>query len=249
MRKILIAGNWKMNKTPKETVEFINAIKGRINREDLEVVMFPPFLSLTSALEAIEDTNLFIGAQNMYYEDNGAYTGEISPKMLTEIGIKYVIIGHSERRSIFKETNEMVNLKLLKALEHNITPIVCVGESLKQREELVTIDFIRMQIKIAFKNVPREDVKKVVVAYEPLWAIGTGRNASKTTAEEVCKAIRGLIADLYDEDTSESVRILYGGSVKSSNVKEYFSQPNIDGGIIGGASLNEDFINIVNFDI
>ncbi|TCK98541.1 triosephosphate isomerase [Natranaerovirga hydrolytica] len=247
MRKTLIAGNWKMNKTPKEAIEYIQLIKNQVDREDVEVVLCPPYLVLQLAVEETRGTHIKIGAQNMYYEDKGAYTGEISPMMLKEIGVDYIIIGHSERRSIFKETNEMVNRKLLKAIEHQLTPIVCVGESLKQRQEKVTIDYIRMQIKIAFKGVSEAEAKKTIVAYEPLWAIGTGKYASKEQAEEVCGAIRKLIADLYNDDVSQQVRILYGGSVTSKNANDFFTQKNIDGGIIGGSSINEDFISLVNY--
>ncbi len=183
----------------------------------------------------------------MYFEENGAYTGEIAPNMLTEVGVKYVIIGHSERREYFGETDETVNKKVLKAFEHGLTPIVCCGESLSQREQGVTIDFVRQQIKIAFLNVTKEQAIKAVVAYEPIWAIGTGKVATTEQAEEVCKAIRECLAEIYDNETADKIRIQYGGSVSASSARELFSQPNIDGGLVGGASLKADFGKVVNY--
>lgn len=247
MRKKIIAGNWKMNKTPAETVTLINELKPLVETQDADVVFCVPAVSLTTALEAAKGTNIEIGAQNMYFEESGAYTGEIAPNMLTSIGVKYVIIGHSERREYFAETNESVNKKVLKAFEHGITPIICCGESLKQREQGITIDWIRQQIKIAFMNVSSDQAKIAVIAYEPIWAIGTGKVATTEQAEEVCKAIRECIAEIYDEATAAAVRIQYGGSVTAASAADLFSQANIDGGLVGGASLKADFGKIVNY--
>jgi triosephosphate isomerase len=247
MRKKIIAGNWKMNKTPAEAVALINELKPLVVTEDADVVFCVPSISLTTALEAAKGTNIAIGAQNMYYEESGAYTGEISPSMLTSIGVKYVIIGHSERREYFAESDETVNKKVLKAFEHGITPIICCGESLKQREQGITIDWIRQQIKIAFLNVSAEQAKVSVIAYEPIWAIGTGKVATTEQAEEVCKAIRECIAEIYDEVTAAAIRIQYGGSVTAGSAADLFSQANIDGGLVGGASLKTDFGKIVNY--
>ena len=247
MRKKIIAGNWKMNKTPSESVALINELKTLVETNDADVVFCVPAISLITAVEATKGTNIAIGAQNMYFEENGAYTGEIAPNMLTEVGVKYVIIGHSERREYFAETDETVNKKVLKAIEHGITPIVCCGESLTQREQGITIDFIRQQIKVAYLNVTAEQAKDTVIAYEPIWAIGTGKVATTEQAQEVCKAIRDLIAEIYDTDTASAIRIQYGGSVSASSANELFSQPDIDGGLVGGASLKADFGKIVNY--
>ena len=247
MRRKIIAGNWKMNKTPSETVTLINELKPLVETNDVDVVFCVPAVSLTTAIEAVKGTNIEIGAQNMYFEESGAYTGEIAPNMLTDIGVKYVIIGHSERREYFAETDETVNKKVLKAFEHGITPIICCGESLTQREQGVTIDFIRQQIKIAFQGVSPEQAKKAVIAYEPIWAIGTGKVATSDQAQEVCKAIRDCIAEIYDADTAAQIRIQYGGSVSAASAPELFTQPDIDGGLVGGASLKADFGKIVNY--
>ncbi len=248
MRRKIIAGNWKMNKTPAETVALINELKPLVVTEDTDVVFCVPAISLTTALDAAKGTNIEIGAQNMYFEESGAYTGEIAPGMLTSIGVKYVIIGHSERREYFAESDETVNKKVLKAFEHGITPIVCCGESLKQREQGITIDWIRQQIKIAFLSVTADQAKEAVIAYEPIWAIGTGKVATTEQAEEVCKAIRECIAEIYDEATAAAIRIQYGGSVTAASAADLFSQPNIDGGLVGGASLKADFGKIVNYN-
>jgi triosephosphate isomerase len=247
MRRKIIAGNWKMNKTPSETVTLINELKPLVESNDVDVVFCVPAISLTTAVEAVKGTNIQIGAENMHYEENGAYTGEIAANMLTDVGVKFVIIGHSERREYFAETDETVNKKVLKAFEHGLTPIVCCGETLTQREQGVTIDFIRQQIKIAFLNVSAEDAQKAVIAYEPIWAIGTGKVATTEQAQEVCKAIRECIAEVYDQATAEAIRIQYGGSVSASSAPELFAQPDIDGGLVGGASLKPDFGKIVNY--
>ncbi len=246
-RKKIIAGNWKMNMTPTEAVDLVNTLKPLVVNDDVDVVFCVPAIDIIPAIEAAKGTNINIGAENMYYEEKGAYTGEISPAMLTDAGVKYVIIGHSERREYFAETDETVNKKVLKAFEHNITPIICCGESLTQREQGITIDWIRQQIKIAFLNVTADQAKSAVIAYEPIWAIGTGKVATTEQAQEVCAAIRACIGELYDEATAEAIRIQYGGSVSASSAPELFAQPDIDGGLVGGASLKPDFGKIVNY--
>ena len=246
MRKKIIAGNWKMNKTPSETVKLIEELKPLVKNEEVDVVFCVPAISLTTAIEAAKGSNIEIGAENMFYEESGAYTGEIAPNMLTDIGVKYVIIGHSERREYFAETDETVNKKVLKAFEHGITPIICCGETLTQREQGVTIDFIRQQIKIALLNVTADQAKTTVIAYEPIWAIGTGKTATADQAEEVCAGIREVIGEIYDAATADAIRIQYGGSMNAANAAELLSKPNIDGGLIGGASLKVDFAQIVN---
>ena len=206
-----------------------------------------PAIDLIPVIEAVKGTNIEVGAENMYYEEKGAFTGEISPNMLTDAGVKYVIIGHSERREYFAETDETVNKKVLKAFEHGLTPIICCGETLTQREQGITLDWIRMQVKIAFQNVTAEQAKQAVIAYEPIWAIGTGKTATTEQAEEVCAAIRACIGEVYDEATANAIRIQYGGSVNAANAAELFAQPDIDGGLVGGASLKADFGKIVNY--
>lgn len=248
MRRKIIAGNWKMNKTPSETVALLNELKPLVATDEVDVVFCVPAVSLIPAIETVKGTNIAIGAENMHFEESGAFTGEIAANMLTDIGVKYVIIGHSERREYFAETDETVNKKVLKAFEHNITPIICCGETLKQREQGVTIDFVRQQIKIAFLNVTAEQAKEAVIAYEPIWAIGTGRVATSEQAQEVCKAIRDCIAEIYDRETADTIRIQYGGSVTAASAAELFSQPDIDGGLVGGASLKLDFAKIVNYN-
>ncbi len=247
MRRKIIAGNWKMNKTPEQAVALIEELKPLVVTNDADVVFCVPAVSLITAIEAAKGTNIEIGAQNMHYEESGAYTGEISPNMLTSIGVKYVIIGHSERREYFAETDETVNKKVLKAFEHGLTPIICCGESLKQREQSITIDWIRQQIKIAFLEVTADQAKTAVIAYEPIWAIGTGKVATTEQAEEVCRAIRECIAEIYDEATASAIRIQYGGSVTAASAAELFAQADIDGGLVGGASLKADFGKIVNY--
>ena len=247
MRKKIIAGNWKMNKTPKEAVALIEELKPLVANDEVDVVFCTPFVSLIPALEAAKGTKIEIGAQNMYFEESGAYTGEISPSMLTEIGVNYVVLGHSERREYFGETNETVNKKVLMAIKHGLVPIVCCGETLQQREQGITIDLVRLQTKIAFNGVSKEDAKKCVIAYEPIWAIGTGKTATSDEAEEVCAAIRKNMEELYGKEVAEAVRIQYGGSVSASNAAELFAKPNIDGGLVGGASLKADFGKIVNY--
>ena len=246
-RRKIIAGNWKMNMTPDEAVKLIEELKPLVKGADADVVFCVPAIDIIPALEAVKGTEIKIGAENMYFEDKGAFTGEISAPMLKSVGVEYVIIGHSERREYFAETDETVNKKVHKAFEHGITPIICCGESLKQREQGITIDFIRQQIKIAFQGVSEDNAKKSVIAYEPIWAIGTGKTATTEQAQEVCKAIRVCIEELYGAAVSEVIRIQYGGSVGATNAAELFAQADIDGGLVGGASLKPDFGKIVNY--
>ena len=246
-RRKIIAGNWKMNMTPSEAVALVETLKPLVQTDEADVVFCVPAIDLIPVIEAVKGTNIEVGAENMYYEEKGAFTGEISPNMLTDAGVKYVIIGHSERREYFAETDETVNKKVLKAFEHGLTPIICCGETLTQREQGITLDWIRMQVKIAFQNVTAEQAKQAVIAYEPIWAIGTGKTATTEQAEEVCAAIRACIGEIYDEATANAIRIQYGGSVNAANAAELFAQPDIDGGLVGGASLKADFGKIVNY--
>lgn len=246
-RKKIIAGNWKMNMTPSQAVELVNTLKPLVVNDEVDVVFCVPAIDLVPVMEATKGTNIQVGAENMYFEDKGAYTGEIAPAMLTDIGVKYVIIGHSERREYFAETDETVNKKVLKAFEYGLTPIICCGETLTQREQGITLDWIRQQIKIAFLNVTADQAKTAVIAYEPIWAIGTGKVATTEQAQEVCAAIRACIGEIYDEATAEAIRIQYGGSVSASSAPELFAQADIDGGLVGGASLKPDFGAIVNY--
>ena len=247
-RKKIIAGNWKMNMTPSQAVELVNTLKPLVVNDEVDVVFCVPAIDLVPVMEATKGTNIQVGAENMYFEDKGAYTGEIAPAMLTDIGVKYVIIGHSERREYFAETDETVNKKVLKAFEYGLTPIICCGETLTQREQGITLDWIRQQIKIAFQNVTAEQAASAVIAYEPIWAIGTGKVATTEQAQEVCGAIRACIAEVYDEATTAAIRIQYGGSVSAASAPELFAQPDIDGGLVGGASLKPDFGKIVNYN-
>lgn len=247
-RRKIIAGNWKMNMTPTEAVALVNTLKPLVDNSDVDVVFCVPAIDIIPVIEAAKGTNIQVGAENMYYEEKGAFTGEISPAMLVDAGVKYVIIGHSERREYFAESNETVNKKVLKAFEHDLTPIVCCGESLTQREQGITIDWIRQQIKIAFLNVTAEQAKKAVIAYEPIWAIGTGKVATTEQAEAVCGAIRLCIGEIYDEATAAAIRIQYGGSVSAASAPELFAQGNIDGGLVGGASLKSEFGQIVCYN-
>ena len=247
-RKKIIAGNWKMNMTPSEAVELVNTLKSLVVTEEADVVFCVPAIDIIPVVEAAKGSNIQVGAENMYFEEKGAYTGEISPNMLTDAGVKYVVLGHSERREYFAETNETVNKKMLKAFEHGLTPIMCCGETLEQREQGVTMDFIRQQVKVGFQNVTADQAKTAVIAYEPIWAIGTGKTATTEQAQEVCKAIRECIAEVYDEATAEAIRIQYGGSMNAGNAAELLAKPDIDGGLVGGASLKPDFGKIVNYN-
>lgn len=248
MRKPIIAGNWKMNKTVSESKELINEIKNIDLSKEVEPVVIVPFTSAYVAKELLKDTDIKVGVQNMYFEESGAFTGEISPLMLTDLEIDYVIIGHSERREIFKESDELLNKKVKSALEHNLKPILCCGETLAEREENRQEEKVKSQLEKNLDGVSIEDIEKIVIAYEPIWAIGTGKTASSDDAEEMCKFIRNLIKDMYSEEASNKVRIQYGGSVKPNNIKEIMSKENIDGALIGGASLEADsFAALVNY--
>ena len=248
MRKPIIAGNWKMHKTIAEAVEFVNDIKDKVNNTDVEAVICAPFTLLKDLKEATKGTNIKIGAQNMHYADQGAFTGEISAPMLKELNIDYVVLGHSERRQYFNETNETVNKKVIKALEAGIDPILCVGETLEEREASETKNVCKEQTEKALVGVSAEDMKKVVIAYEPVWAIGTGKTATAEDANDVIAYIREVVKGLYGEEISEEVRIQYGGSVKPSNVAEIMNQSDIDGALVGGASLlSSDYTELVNF--
>ena len=246
-RRKLVAGNWKMNKTPSEAVALIQELKPLVKSDEVDVVFCVPAIDIPAAVKACEGTNIAIGGENMYFEDKGAFTGEISADMLLDAGAKYVIIGHSERREYFAETDLTVNKKVLKAFEKGLRPIICCGESLEQREQGITIDWIRQQIKIAFLNVNADQAKTAVIAYEPIWAIGTGKTATSDQAEEVCGAIRACIRELYGDAVADEIIIQYGGSVNAGNAAELFGKPDIDGGLVGGASLKADFGKIVNY--
>ena len=245
MRKKIIAGNWKMHKTGAEAMEFAKDMAQKVNCPGVDVVFCVPYTALWAAAKATEGTSVAIGAQNMHFEDAGAYTGEISATMLKELGVSYVIIGHSERRAYFGENDEAVSKKTIAALSHGLTPIVCVGESLMQRQLGITIEHIRIQVKIALNGIRAPDAQKIVIAYEPIWAIGTGVTAAARQAEEACAAIRRVVTELYGDAVSDKIRIQYGGSITADNARELFSQPNIDGGLVGGASIKADFDKIV----
>lgn len=247
MRKPVIVGNWKMNKTPSQAKELLNAIKEKELDSEVEAGVCVPAIDLTLASEILEGTNIKFGGQNMYFEEEGAFTGEISPLMLNDIKANYVILGHSERRDIFGECDKLINKKVLSAFAHNLTPILCCGESLEEREANKQEEKVKSQITADLKDVSEDLVEKMIIAYEPIWAIGTGKTASADDAEAMCAYIRNLIADLYTKETAEKVRIQYGGSVKPSNVKELMAKENIDGALVGGASLKaDDFAALVN---
>ena len=249
MRKKIIAGNWKMNKLPNETMDFIQKLEPLVKEISDEVVLFVPYTDLFYALMATQETNIKIGAQNMHYEESGAYTGEVSAEMLKSIGVEYAIIGHSERRQYYNETDETVNKKVKKAYKVGLKPIVCVGESLEQREEGITKQIITNQTKLALEGLTNDQAEKIIIAYEPIWAIGTGKTESKEDANEAIKSIREEVAKNFGTEVSEKVIIQYGGSVKSKNANELFSMSDIDGGLVGGASLEaEEFSKIVNWN-
>ena len=236
-----------MNKTPSEAVELAKMLKAKVDTDKSDVVFCVPAIDIIPVGEVIKGTNIALGAENVYFEDKGAYTGEISAPMLKDAGVKYVIVGHSERRQYFGETDEDVNKKIKKILEYGMTPIICCGETLEQREMDITIEHIRMQIKKGLYGLTAEDVEKVVIAYEPIWAIGTGKTATSQQAQEVCAEVRKVVGEVYGADTAEKIRIQYGGSVNGKNAAELFAMADIDGGLVGGASLKEDFENIVNY--
>ncbi|WP_058301044.1 triose-phosphate isomerase [Gorillibacterium timonense] len=237
MRKPIIAGNWKMFKTVKEALAFAEEAKGKAEVEGVESVVCAPYTNLPALVEAFKGTAIKVGAQNLHWADNGAYTGEISGEMLKELGVDYVIIGHSERREYFAETDETVNKKMKAAFKYDLTPIVCVGEKLEEREAGRTKDVCKVQTEAAFAGLDKELAAKTVIAYEPIWAIGTGKSSTSEDANEVISYIRELIAGLYGTETAEAIRIQYGGSVKPANVKEYMGMSDIDGALVGGASL------------
>ena len=236
-RKKIVAGNWKMNMTPSQAVALCAELKDLVKSDEVDVVYCVPAIDIVPVVEAVKGTNVAVGAENMYFEEKGAYTGEISA----------VIIGHSERRDYFKECDCLLNKKVKKAFEAGLTPILCCGETLEQREMGVTMDWIRLQIKSDLAGITADQVKSMVIAYEPIWAIGTGKTATTEQAEEVCKGIRECVKEMYDAATAEAVRIQYGGSVNAGNAAELFAQPDIDGGLVGGASLKADFGKIVNY--
>ena len=246
-RKTIIAGNWKMNKTPAEAKALIEEMKPLLSKTKwCEMVLCVPFTDIQAAVKAAKGSKIAIGAENMHFEKSGAFTGEISADMLTELGVEYVVIGHSERRQYFGETDETVNKRTKAALAAGLKPIVCVGELLAEREADITEEVISRQIKLDFAGVSADDIKKTIIAYEPVWAIGTGKTATADQAEEVCGFIRGVLAKLYDAATADAVTIQYGGSMNAKNCAELLSKPNVDGGLIGGASLKaEDFNTIV----
>lgn len=248
MRKKIIAGNWKMNKTPDEAEAFCKLMREKAASAEAEVVFCVPYVDLYPALEALQGSGIGVGAENMHFADNGAYTGEISAPMLKEMGVGYVVLGHSERRQYFGETDEMVNQKVKKALETGIVPIVCCGETPEQREAGITIEWVRIQIKCGLAGISAEDAKRIVIAYEPIWAIGTGKTATAAQAQEVCHAIREVLAEIYDKETADAMRIQYGGSVNAKNAAELFAMEDIDGGLVGGASLKEEFAEIVHYN-
>lgn len=250
MRKPLIAGNWKMNNTVSESTKLVKLLVEFMDKyeKDREVLVCAPFTSLYCINEIVKNSKVKLGAQNMHFEEKGAYTGEISPIMLKDIGVEYIIIGHSERRQYFNETDEIVNKKITTALKYNLKPIVCVGETLEQRESGKEKDIIRNQIKNGFKNIKTSDIEGIVIAYEPIWAIGTGKTATADQANEIISYIRKIISELYDAEVADNVRIQYGGSVKPNNASEIMSKSDIDGALVGGASLKiEDFKQIINY--
>lgn len=247
MRKKIIAGNWKMNKTAPEAVELAKEIKQALRSNNADVVLCPPFTDLSAVHNVIHDTPIALGAQNLHWEEKGAYTGEVSADMLKSVGCHYVIIGHSERRQYFGESDETVNKKIKSALSEGLIPIVCVGESLDQRQSDRTEVVVEAQIKAAFEAVEKINVPKMVIAYEPVWAIGTGKVATPEQAQDVHAFIRTLITDIYDQESAAAIRIQYGGSMKPKNASELLAQPDVDGGLIGGASLQADsFVDIIN---
>lgn len=248
MRTPMIAGNWKMNKTLDEAIELVKGIKGGKRDEDVEAVLCVPFVNLTEVKKLIDGTDIKLGAQNVYWEDSGAYTGEVSPLMLKNIGVEYVIIGHSERRQYFYETDDIVNKKVKAAINHGLKPILCVGETLEEREKGIEQDIVGDQIKKALEGIEENNISDIVIAYEPIWAIGTGKTASSKDANTMLGFIREILGDIYNEDLKNNIRILYGGSVKPNNVKELMAEEEIDGALVGGASLKkDDFLSLINY--
>ena len=248
MRKKIIAGNWKMNYCVNKAEDFVSEIKDAINTDEVDVVICPNFVALDRLSDILDGTNIKLGAQNVHTEDKGAYTGETSVNMLAAVGVKYCIVGHSERRQYFAETNEIVNKKAKKLLEKDINPIVCVGETLEEREANTMFDVVEKQVRESLDGIEEAQMKRnVVIAYEPIWAIGTGKTATAEQANEMCKFIREVVAKMYNESVAEAVRIQYGGSVKPANANEILNMSDIDGALVGGASLTNDFVAIVNY--
>ncbi|MCI9365346.1 MAG: triose-phosphate isomerase [Clostridia bacterium] len=248
MRRKVIAGNWKMNMLPDEAIRFIEELTPLVKDTENEVVLCVPYTDLFYVLLNVQGTNIKVGAQNVHFEESGAYTGEISAKMLKSINVEYVIIGHSERRQYFAETDETINKKIKVAITNGLKPIVCVGETLEEREKGITFDIITKQTRLALEGIDKDQVKNVIIAYEPVWAIGTGKTATADEANEAIKKIREEISKIYGNDIAECVIIQYGGSIKSSNAREFLTKSDIDGGLVGGASLKpEEFSKIVNY--
>lgn len=246
MRKKIVIGNWKMNMTRKETKDFLTFMKESIKTKKLDVVFAVPFTNLDVACNVLEDSNILYAAQNVHYEPRGAYTGEISVEMLKELKVTYCIIGHSERRKYFNETDITVNKKAKSLLEGNISPIICVGETLEERNNNTYLEKIEYQVKKAIADIDIRNIQNVIIAYEPLWAIGTGKNATKEEAEEICSYIRYIVAKVYGISVSDNVRIIYGGSINESNAKEFLESLSIDGALVGGASIKNSFADIIN---
>jgi triosephosphate isomerase len=248
MRRPIIAGNWKMNKTPSEAVELVKALIPLVKDAEAEVVVCPPYICIAAVAELIKDTNIELGAQNVYFEKSGAYTGEVSIDMLKEAGVRYIIIGHSERRQYFNETDENVNKKAKVILAAGLRPIICIGETLDQREKGITNDFVSMQTKLALNGIDEAELENIVIAYEPIWAIGTGKTATALEANETIAAVRNAVREIYGDEGADRIRIQYGGSMNPKNASELMAQTEIDGGLIGGASLKaEDFSKVVKF--
>jgi len=251
MRKTIIAGNWKLNKTGKEAVKLITLLKRELSDvSEIGIVVCPPFTALSEVSDVLSESNIGLGAQNLYWEEEGAFTGEISASMIKDAGASFVIIGHSERRQFFGETDETVNKKIRASLKHNLTPIVCMGENLEERESDKTFDVIKKQYTGSFVNLSTDEIERLIIAYEPVWAIGTGKTATSEQAQEVHQFIRGLLSESYNDETASKITIQYGGSVKPENIAELVAKPDIDGALVGGASLKSDsFSQIVKNSI
>jgi triosephosphate isomerase len=246
LRKAVIAGNWKMNKTKAETTALIGALAAEIKETSAEIIVCVPFTDIDAAVAATQGTQIKVSAQNLHWAASGAFTGEISAQMLLDAGVNCAVIGHSERRQFFGETDQTVNQRVIAALNAGITPIMCIGEYLQQRKDDVTNEVLAMQLKLGLKNIPAADAKRIIIAYEPVWAIGTGETATAEQADDACKAIRDVLADLYDRETADSTVIQYGGSMNAKNARELLQKEHVDGGLIGGASLKaEDFLSII----
>ncbi len=246
MRRKFIAGNWKMNKTNSEAKNLVEGLVKELQGIDsIDIVVCPPFTALSDVQEIIKDTNISLGAQNMYFEEKGAFTGEISPIMLKDVGCKYVILGHSERRGIFGEKSDLIEKKVISAFSHDLIPILCVGETLEEREQGETFKVVESELRNELKALSKEQMKQIVIAYEPIWAIGTGKSATSSDAKEVIDFIRDILKDMFDEELKESVRILYGGSVKPDNISSFMEEETIDGALVGGASLKVDSFSAI----